>query len=115
MSSVYIRNKRGPMIDAWRHLTIQVVGPISPHSLGLVDSFQRGNSESSAEVEDSCRLIALSLSINVRWGTESKAFLKSKKIAPTSLPLSSSCNQLWVVSNGAVVVDFPRWKPNCES
>ena len=35
------------------HLTIQVVGPISPHSLGLVDFFQRGNSDSSVEVGDS--------------------------------------------------------------
>ena len=45
--------KEGQWLTPEGHLTIQVVGPIFPHSLGLVDSFQRGNSESSAEVEDS--------------------------------------------------------------
>ena len=46
-------------------------------------------------------------------GTLSKAFLKSKKTAPTSHPLSKYCSQLSIVTKSAWTVDFPGWNPHC--
>ena len=47
-----------------------------------------------------------------RCGTESKAFLRSKKIALTSAPSSRYLCQSWVVAIRAVVVDLRAWNPH---